>query len=611
MEITCLYRRESIYNSYLEAKTLGKRIIIASDMYLPKSCIEHILSKNEIHYDKLYLSSDYDAKKSNGKLFDIILDEEKCEPSKILHVGDNVKGDLKIPKSKGIHCFHMPRTIEKMIDDPTGFYNLIWKRDYQRHSLSARSVLSVMGNYLYDNAYLDIRKNTIFNADAEHLGFLCFGYLLLGYVQWLCEKSIKNGVNDLYFLARDGKIMKEAYDIISKYYVNAPKSHYMLCSRRSVNLCKINDFSGILDLLKVEFAGGIKLGFLLHNRFGINSASIPESILMKHSLSLDKRIRNEDVDKLIPFFSDISDIILNTASLERKLYCKYLESIGFTNNKKKGLVDIGYAGTMQESLYQITKLKTEGYYLMTFRYALQRLENNGLSSYGYLGEFVDRHDTCHPFCRFVPLFETLFSSTDTSFIKFIEINKKLTPIFAEPNKNENIRKDKVRSIHKGALEFIKKVAGSFKTDLKLLDLEPFKSQRMLISYFNNPDVREARVLQGVIFEDAYGGKAEKIILPKDLNFEGDVVWQNGLAALRKASKNNISKSQTNIKIREQRGNSSIGKHIEEKPMRKIIQSAYSLVLSEPRMNKLKNNPELFFRDSSSFISKRIISKLYL
>lgn len=607
-EMACLYRRESIYNSYLEARTLGKRIIIASDMYLPKTCIEAILAKNDIIYDKLYLSSDMDAKKSSGKLFDLIIKEENCPPSRILHVGDNLKGDLQIPKSKGIHCFHMPRATEKMVTDPTGFYSLIWNRDQGRHSLSARSVLSVMGNYLYDNAYLNIRKNTLFNADAKNLGYLCFGYLLLGYAKWLCENGIKNEVKDFYFLARDGKIMKEAYDIVSKNYINAPKSHYMLCSRRSVNLCKIKDFSGIDDLLRVEFAGGIKLGFLLFSRFGINSTSISEAILEKHGLSLDKRIKNGDVDALIPFFKDIEEIILKTASSERELYCKYLQTIGFTTKTDKiALVDIGYAGTMQESLFTITGIRTEGYYLMTFRYAIERLEKNGLSSYGYLGNFVDRHDTCQPFCWHVPLFETLFSSTDTSFIKFCNINGKLVPIYAEENKKEGIRKAKIKTIHEGALNFIRRFSDSFGMDLKMLDIEPFKSQRMLISYFNNPDPRDAKVLQGIIFEDAYGGKAEKVILPLDINFVGEVVWKKGLESIKKAEAN--SKPSRNVSILHNIADQEIVDN--EKGIRKVIKAVYSVFLSEPRYNKLRNTPELFFKDSSNFITKNIVSKLYL
>ena len=141
----------------------------------------------------------------------------------------------------------------------------------------------------------------------------------------------------------------------------------------------------------------------------------------------------------------------------------------------------------------------------------------------------------------------------------------------------------------------------------MLDIEPFKSQRMLISYFNNPDPRDAKVLQGIIFEDAYGGKAEKVILPLDLNFVGDVVWKKGLESIKKAETN--SKSSRIVPILHNIADQEIVDN--EKGIRKVIKSVYSVFLSEPRYNKLRNTPELFFKDSSNFITKNIVSKLYL
>lgn len=602
-EENVLYRRESIYNGYILALSLNKTIIITSDMYLPKATIEGILSKNKIEYDKLYLSSEIKKKKSTGELFDYILSDIKCKPEDILHIGDNVKGDLRLPKSKGIHCFHMPRTIEKMLSDETGFYKNIWKRDEKNHSLSAKVILALLGNYYYDNAYLPLRKNTIFNGNTKNLGYMGFGPLLFGYIKWLCEQGIRKGITDFYFLARDGKIMKEAYDIIAMYYPKAPRSHYMLCSRRSVNLCKIKDFSGISDLLHVEFASNIRLGDLIKNRFGINPTQIAEEVFTRFELSPSSKISNLDVERLIPFFKCIQPIIIAGAQKERKLYLKYLKHIGFESKKDTiGIVDIGYAGTMQQSLYEIVGVRSLGFYLITFRKAIERLQNSGLKSYGYLGNFIDRHDTCEPFCRFVPLFETLFSSSDTSFVKFIEINNEILPVYQDPCLSESKRKQIVEQIHDGALNFIRTATNVFKSDLKHLDIEPFKSERMLISYFSNPDPRDAKLLQGVIFEDAYGGKSEKIILPDDINYKGDVVWKIGLSSLNKAKVSKTITTNQGASLDSSKENSTLGK--------KIILNIYKPLLSAPRFQKLESRPEEFFRDSKNFFTKKIVSKIY-
>ena len=82
------YNRKAVYEYAL---LKGKRIIIVSDMFLPKSFIERILVKNGYDkYEKLYLSSEYKKIKFTGSLFKIVLAELEVKPSQILHVTINI-----------------------------------------------------------------------------------------------------------------------------------------------------------------------------------------------------------------------------------------------------------------------------------------------------------------------------------------------------------------------------------------------------------------------------------------------------------------------------------------------------------------------------------------
>ena len=74
VEINVCVRNNNIINDYYaKASSLGKKIIITSDMYLDEETIIKILKKNNIKYYKLYLSSKYNKRKSSGTLFDYIL----------------------------------------------------------------------------------------------------------------------------------------------------------------------------------------------------------------------------------------------------------------------------------------------------------------------------------------------------------------------------------------------------------------------------------------------------------------------------------------------------------------------------------------------------------
>ena len=56
--------------------TKNKRVLLISDMYLPKAEIEYILSKNKIYgYEKIYISSERKQNKQDGGLFETALNE--------------------------------------------------------------------------------------------------------------------------------------------------------------------------------------------------------------------------------------------------------------------------------------------------------------------------------------------------------------------------------------------------------------------------------------------------------------------------------------------------------------------------------------------------------
>lgn len=606
-ELKVIYRRSTGYNAYLEAKELGKRIIVTSDMYLHRGTIDKLLKKNNIIVDEVYLSSECNCKKSNGKLFDYLLKKEGIQANRLLHVGDNLNGDVKQPKRYGIKAFHLPKSIEKFVNDETKVYAQVWRRDFSRHNLDARIVNTVIANYTYDNPYFPQRKGTLFNGDAFLLGFIGFGPLLMGLSKWICETAINDRLDKIYFLSRDGKIIKRAYEIVKQNYIKAPESLYLYCSRRSSNVCKIKAIDDIYDLVTVDFANNILLKDFLLNRFGINSINIDSSVYDEVQIYPDTKLTKSSIPSLIKFFSKISKDVLENAKLERSNYFRYLDKMGILTDENIGVVDIGYAGTMQESLVAISERKISGYYLITFRKAIQRLLKKGLTSRGYLGEFVDRDDTYQQFCRFVPLFETLFSSDDTSFIKF---NDKNEPIFMEKLPSEELRCIRVREIQDGAITFIQLFCRIFGTELSKIDFEPNKCLRTLLTYFSKPNFRDALIMEGVIFEDAYGGIKRKVILPSLDNFDEKCVWDIGYRVVKASLV-----SQQNSNNTEVHKNISIDKNISTLVKPKSIFSRfvfllYKVILNDRKLKKLCTHPELFFHDSKSIVNK-IISNMYL
>ena len=94
-----------------------KRIVITSDMYLSKAFLNKLLHSNGYTgFERLYVSCEYDKSKSDGRLYDVVLNEMQIAPEQMIHVGDNEHSDVKIPKRRGISSCYYPNVNKHSID---------------------------------------------------------------------------------------------------------------------------------------------------------------------------------------------------------------------------------------------------------------------------------------------------------------------------------------------------------------------------------------------------------------------------------------------------------------------------------------------------------------
>ncbi|NCU32481.1 MAG: hypothetical protein EOM23_06025, partial [Candidatus Moranbacteria bacterium] len=90
----------------------GQKVIFVSDMYLSRTILKDILTKNEIlaKNERIYVSCEYLKTKREGGLYDIVLQEENCSPENIIHLGDNFYTDVHMGRTRRIACFHYLKT---------------------------------------------------------------------------------------------------------------------------------------------------------------------------------------------------------------------------------------------------------------------------------------------------------------------------------------------------------------------------------------------------------------------------------------------------------------------------------------------------------------------
>ncbi|MGL5042393.1 MAG: HAD family hydrolase, partial [Culicoidibacterales bacterium] len=437
---------------YNYALNNNKKVILISDMYLSEGDINFILEKNGFtRHEHLYVSSEYQKLKKTGTLYKVVIENHGKD---ILHFGDNHLSDVVKAIESGISAIHMPIITEtyvasKIIVDKNGSKALY-------DSLGTSLMHGTISRKFYDNI---VNTSSWFNGSAYRIGYEACGAILLAFTKWVIEQAIRDGTEHLYFLARDGFLVKEIYDKIASSYDNAPRSHYLLASRRCYNTANLKSEQDILDSISLSFSK-VPLYKILEARYGISRDEIDRDILNKLGFSSDEEVvdikRKSQLNKFKRVVTELKLLILDKAAIERKALLSYLGEKGLNNNTNIAVVDIGHNGSLQESLGSLLGERVDigGYYFMTYHGA-KKVYDKGFNVRGYLGEFEDNKISNHPYCKNVGMFEFLFLPAIPSFKRFSFERDLLKQEYVSGD--ESKRFEVIKIVHNGIMDFVKDI----------------------------------------------------------------------------------------------------------------------------------------------------------
>jgi len=363
------------------------------------------------------------------------------------------------------------------------------------------------------NIYQIKRKNLIKFIDAKakkydyykKFGYQCFGPLLYAFSIWLKDDCNKRGIKKVFFLARDGFIMKQAFDNINDSDI---KTEYLYASRRSIivpSLWKLNTIDEIFEV--IAFKKNIPLKSFI-KKVGLDDYDISK-LLIKYELELGKTYELESIknDKNFKkFLEEIFPIIKDNSKREWEYFNNYANHMEFNGNV--AIVDIGWYGTMQKSLYNIAEnVNIHGYYM-----GLVPEKGYYVSDtyHGFLFDKEKNKDLYDKFHYFINIFEFMFLAQHGS-VKCFKNNENYVDFYDYEYENK-IEKDCARDIQQGAIEFIR-------------DFKDYENQEIIcdinFSVFNllsltlKPTYCDAKRFGDILFDD---DERTYIARPKSLFF---------------------------------------------------------------------------------------------
>jgi len=340
-------------------RTRGARIVFTSDTYLPEEFVRSELIRHNLAGDRdgFYVSSAVGfTKRMNGKLFDVLLDEENVAAREVHHLGDNIVSDVRIPKERGIKATRF-----------TASQLNAWEGAIlERRTAARRPASSLVGAMRAARLAAPYSPETAVHALVS--SFL--GPAITVWAAWVLGAAQRDKIARLYFCSRDCYLLLRAARVLAPHF-NDIDCRYLKISRRAVFLP---------SALEISPAGmpWIDIGEPLHRLVqgaGLNWEEVADAFSAVADRGGGNKVLATE-DEWEVFWSvlrspPVCSLIEQRVRERRAPAIAYLTAQGLMDPIAAAVVDMGWTSKVLSAIHRILHLKEakhhlHGYYLGLF-----------------------------------------------------------------------------------------------------------------------------------------------------------------------------------------------------------------------------------------------------
>jgi FMN phosphatase YigB (HAD superfamily) len=533
-------------------KEVPLRLITVSDTYFSVTQLRSFLDQPQLHgieFESLYTSSAAGSGKGDG-LWQTVLEDLDVAPEEIVHIGDNEEADLRCAWRVGLRAFHYPVSIER----------------YAPIEIRER----IVGTAPYPTRYCDaargdggltaIRRRATWSPppgrglERDELvswetGTAVFGPVFTGFSQWVLERSREEGAQRLLFMMREGKFLKELVDRAAPVGDWNPTTRTAWVSREACARASIYDgtaaeLEGFLERLRppspLELAGS----------WGLDPAEVPEfdRLLEEYQKTSDRLAPARALLEVVLHDSGLLEKVVVRSAERRASLMGYLRRVAGAGDGPVGLVDVGWSGSIQESLETMFRRSSDpidfrGLYLLAHVGSSGRVLR-GSHLQGFLGTVGTNPFDIAAITGGAEILELVSTSRDGSLL---EMRSDDTPILAAPVSGERehtcreLVQQGVRSYQGEWLQYRQPEMPTFETTPTGVEL----LSRILKRFVSQPNLDEAIAFSWWLHEENYGSEQAEPLVParykdtiayrsaEELHWApmSDLHWTGGAAAL--------------------------------------------------------------------------------
>mgnify|MGYP002592227046 CR=1 FL=1 len=317
-----------MYEVVKELKKLHKRIIIISDMYLNTKQIQDLLQNVGYEvFDNYYVSCDLQKSKSDGHIYEYVKTCEKellqKDNLKYIHIGDNYISDIENAQKHGFKTKHYINV------------NVAGKqfRPYDMSSITGSIYRGIVNAHIHNG----LKE---YSKEYEY-GFIYGGLFVTGYCQFIHDYVQQHNIEKILFLARDGDILRKAYEKL--YPEEKEKCKYIYWSRLAATKMSASYFK--YDYFRRFLYHKINQDYSLHQIFSsMELDDMLDPFLQEFNYKDTTQLTDKNVQNVKEYLGNLWEEVLGHYEEQLEAAKIYFDE-NLENSRQVLAVDIGWAGS--------------------------------------------------------------------------------------------------------------------------------------------------------------------------------------------------------------------------------------------------------------------------
>ena len=439
----------------------GKPVFLASDMYLDEETVVRILEKcGYSGWSRLLLSSTVGLKKDTGRLYTRLITDAAAlgvEAAHILHIGDNWESDVLRARSAGLRALRFT----PLYEDRSAVVALDSAR---------RERLSQIGQ-IWDSVCTQAFRlwiqdhPAIRSAFFTRLGFQVTGPLAAMFAMHVRRTADARGVKRILFLARDGRIVKDAFETLYREFLSRGeyRTDYVHLSRSTVVRATLRNplsSSDLYFLMEGLHLGQKTLGYFLE-RAGLDPLSKAIAArVSEFGLSLDATPTWRDRATVANLLRSLSDAIHVANADARAALARYVEQLDLAEGDPVLLVDVGWLLNIQSRLTRFLEEMGSGARVIGCYFGSRDRIDKSLDHEAVLFRMGEPRHLSDLIEHNVTLFELLFSAPEAPAARLTEDETEQSArVVFKPLDSDSTEHLIAQHLHFGARSFFEVFAG--------------------------------------------------------------------------------------------------------------------------------------------------------